>query len=99
MGKAVIIVFILGFSIVVQTEAKTIGDFNDDGVINISDVVALIMHITGHGEIPEVGQAIDRCEDDYFVPKPTMGLDGPNAVRFSGVQRAIESYPHCIENT
>ena len=77
MGKTVIIVFILGFSIAVPLQATTIGDFNDDGVINISDVVALIMHITGHEEIPEVGRAIDVGDD--VVPSPTMGLDGPNA--------------------
>ena len=84
MGKALIIVFILGFSIVVQTEAKTIGDFNDDGVINISDAVALIMHITGHGEILEVGRAIDVGDD--VVPRLTMGLDGPNAFVASAEQ-------------
>ena len=60
-------------------QAKIIGDFNGDGNVNLVDVIALLNHISGRGQIESVGEEyVISTPDLNDIPELTLGLDLPN---------------------
>ena len=75
---------LISLLLVNSVEAKQIGDFNDDGKINILDVVAFLNHVCGKTEIDEIGQDISAVTsttikfNNYVLPETIIGSEGKN---------------------
>ena len=60
-------------------QARQIGDFNGDGSVNLVDVISFINHLSGRGQVEEIGKEyIDNIPDMNDIPDLTLGSDGPN---------------------
>ncbi|MBN2288570.1 MAG: hypothetical protein JXQ83_04505, partial [Candidatus Glassbacteria bacterium] len=53
--------------------AKVIGDFNNDGKLNIADAIMFIRHLMGHEVIPEVGRELTEPGGVFLLYRDILG--------------------------
>ncbi len=60
--------------VVSPLSAKTYGDFNDDGSINIVDLLEFVLHLRGSNNIPEIGHDMGEIIVDTVTFRDTIYL-------------------------
>ena len=76
MKKYFTVVAVVFFLMAVPTYAKIFGDFNDDGSIDLLDLIPFLRHISGEAALPEAGKEVVFSGEKF--PSPTLGGDGAN---------------------